>query len=48
MILFLYMVMVGSFLVSYAKARAESLGVECHVGMTIRPERVVFLASGLL
>lgn len=48
MILFLYMAMVGSFLVSYTKARAEGLGVECHVGILARPERVVILALGLL
>lgn len=48
MILFLYVTMVGSFLVSYTKARAESLGVECHVGLLPRPERVVILALGLL
>ena len=48
MILFLYVTMVGSFLVSYTKARAESLGVECHVGLLARPERVVILAVGLL
>lgn len=48
MILFLYMAMVGSFLVSYTKARAEGLGVECHIGILARPERVVILALGLL
>ena len=48
MILFLYMAMVGSFLVSYTKARAEGLGVECHTGILARPERVVILALGLL
>lgn len=48
MILFLSMAMVGSFLVSYTKARAEDLGVECHVGIVARPKRVVILAFGLL
>ena len=48
MILFIYVAMAGSFLVSYTKARAESLGAECHVGLLARPERVVILALGLL
>ena len=56
MILFLYMAMVGSFCrgviyyacVSYTKARAEGLAVECHVGILARPERVIILALGLL
>lgn len=37
-----------SFLVSYARARAESLGVECRVGVMTRPERVLVLALGML
>lgn len=31
----------GSFLVSYARARAEGLGVDCRVGLAQRPERVL-------
>lgn len=38
----------GSFLVSYARARAEGLGFECEVGWLQRPERVVLLGGGLL
>jgi CDP-diacylglycerol--glycerol-3-phosphate 3-phosphatidyltransferase len=37
----------GSFLVSYTRARAEALGVECKVGLMSRPERVVLVAVGL-
>ncbi len=37
----------GSFSTSYARARAESLGVECKVGIFERPERVIFLLLGL-
>lgn len=33
----------GSFLVSYARARAEGLGLDCKVGIAQRPERIVGL-----
>jgi phosphatidylglycerophosphate synthase len=36
----------GSWLVSYARARAESYGVKCHVGLLRRGERIVLLAAG--
>src|SRR5438876_8313961 len=39
---------VGSLMVSYTKARAEGLGLECKTGLLARPERVVILAIGLL
>jgi len=39
---------VGSFMVSYTRARAEALGVECKVGVATRPVRVVILSIGLL
>jgi len=35
--------MVGSLMVSYARARAEGLGLECKVGWFERPERTVLL-----
>jgi len=38
----------GAFTTSYARARAESLGVECKVGVFERPERVILLLLGLL
>jgi phosphatidylglycerophosphate synthase len=38
----------GSFLVSYAKARAEALGVSCDVGLMERPERIILLIAGAL
>lgn len=38
----------GSFMVSYTRARAEALGVECKVGVATRPVRVVILSIGLL
>ena len=48
MISFIYIAIVGSLLVSYTKARAEGLGIECNIGLRARPERVVLLAIGLL
>lgn len=33
----------GAFLVSYARARAEGLGLECKVGIAQRPERIIGL-----
>jgi CDP-diacylglycerol--glycerol-3-phosphate 3-phosphatidyltransferase len=38
----------GSLMVSYTRARAEALGVECKVGLATRPVRVVVLAVGLV
>lgn len=35
--------LIGSLLVSYTKARAEGVGVECNVGTMQRPERIVYL-----
>ena len=48
MIILVFIATVGSFMVSYAKARAEGLGIECKTGLLARPERVVILAIGLL
>lgn len=36
--------MIGSVMVSYVRARAEGLGIECKVGFMQRPERVVVTA----
>lgn len=38
----------GSFLVSYARARAEGLGLECKVGIAQRPERILGLGAPTL
>jgi phosphatidylglycerophosphate synthase len=35
--------MLGSFMVSYTRARAEGLGLECRVGWFERPERMVLI-----
>ena len=36
----------GSTMVSYTRARAESLGIDCRVGMMQRAERLVLLFAG--
>ena len=42
------LVLLGSMLVSYTRARAAALGVECKVGLATRAERVILIAVGLL
>jgi CDP-diacylglycerol--glycerol-3-phosphate 3-phosphatidyltransferase len=39
---------VGSYMVSYTRARAEALGVECKVGIASRAVRVVIISAGLV
>ena len=39
-----FLAMVGSVMVSYVRARAEGIGLECKVGLMQRPERVVVTA----
>ncbi len=43
-----YAAIIGSLLVSYARARAEGVGVECKVGLFTRFERVVVLIAGMI
>jgi len=38
---------IGSILVSYVRARAEGLKIECKVGLMQRPERIIMLALGV-
>jgi len=40
--------LVLSFLVSYTRARAEGLGMDCKVGVMERPERLLALGAGAL
>ncbi len=47
-IILIFIVLIGSFLVSYIRARAEGLGWQCQVGLFTRAERVIVLAIGLL
>lgn len=38
----------GAYLVSYTRARAEGLGVECKVGIMERPERIIIITAGAI
>src|SRR5688572_10086267 len=38
--------LVGSIMVSYTKARAESIGIDCNVGFMERPERMICVIAG--
>jgi CDP-diacylglycerol---glycerol-3-phosphate 3-phosphatidyltransferase len=37
--------MIGAFMTSYTRARAESLGIDAKVGLLQRPERIVLLSA---
>ena len=39
-----FVAMIGSMMVSYTRARAEGLGVDCSVGWMQRPERILLVA----
>lgn len=43
-----YLAVIGSIMVSYVRARAEGLGLECKIGFMQRPERVVVTSLGAL
>ena len=43
-----FLALIGSLMVSYVRARAEGLGLECKVGIMQRPERVVLTSLGAL
>ena len=44
----IYATIVGSLMVSYARARAEGLGLQCRVGLLTRAERMCLLIVGLV
>ncbi len=44
----IYLTITGSLMVSYTRARAEGLGVECKVGFFSRLERMAVLVVGLI
>lgn len=46
-VLLVIVTLVGSFLVSYLRSRAEAAGIECQVGLFTRTERVLLLVLGL-
>ncbi|MFZ1768364.1 MAG: CDP-alcohol phosphatidyltransferase family protein [Caldilinea sp.] len=47
-VLLLAATLVGSLMVSYTRARAEAVGIECKEGFFQRTERIVVLIIGLL
>lgn len=44
----IYLTLLGSLMVSYARARAEGIGVECREGLFTRFERMALLVIGLI
>jgi CDP-diacylglycerol--glycerol-3-phosphate 3-phosphatidyltransferase len=46
--LFSFLALIGSMMVSYTRARAEGLGIECKEGLMQRPERVVIIGVSAL
>ncbi len=44
----IFLALLGSLLVSYARARAEAIGVECREGWLTRFERIAILVIGLI
>ncbi len=46
--LFAFIAMIGSLMVSYTRARAEGLGVECAIGLMQRPERILLIGLSAL
>jgi len=47
-VILLFLGICGSLLVSYTRARAEGLGLECKVGIMQRQERITFLVGGAI
>jgi CDP-diacylglycerol--glycerol-3-phosphate 3-phosphatidyltransferase len=43
-----FIFLMASYLVSYERARAEALGLDCKVGLMSRPERIVVLTTGFV
>jgi CDP-diacylglycerol---glycerol-3-phosphate 3-phosphatidyltransferase len=41
--LFAFLALIGSIMVSYIRARAEGLGIECSDGLMQRPERILLI-----
>ena len=42
-VVFGFIALMGSIMVSYNRSRAEALGVDCSIGFMQRPERIVFV-----
>jgi CDP-diacylglycerol--glycerol-3-phosphate 3-phosphatidyltransferase len=47
-VLVIIVAIAGSFMVSYTRARAEGLGIQCKVGIMQRQERITYLAAGAI
>jgi len=47
-VILVFVTLIGSMMVSYTRARAEGLGIDCKVGFFTRPERVILIAAGLI
>lgn len=48
MIYWIVLAMAGSLMISYTRARAEGLGIDCYVGLMQRPERVILIGFAAL
>ena len=46
--LFAFLALIGSMMVSYTRARAEGLGIECKGGLMQRPERIITIGVAAL
>ena len=46
--LFAFVGLIGSMMVSYTRARAEGLGIDCKGGLMQRPERIVLIGTSAL
>jgi phosphatidylinositol phosphate synthase len=46
--IFAFIALIGSMMVSYTRARAEGLGIECKDGLMQRPERVIIIGVSAL
>jgi len=46
--LFAFIGLIGSMMVSYTRARAEGLGIDCKGGLMQRPERIVLVGTAAL
>ncbi len=47
-VVLVFAAVIGSILVSYVRAKAEGLQIECKVGLMQRPERIILLALGVI
>lgn len=44
----IFLILLGSVMISYARARAEGVGYDCKVGILTRMERIIVLGFGLI